>query len=185
MKRNRLAAAAVLLASISAIASAQVKSSANMSNPVSFGVSAGIALPMGDFGTNTNMGFGGSGHVWYKLAPEFSLRGDVSYTTFGGKGAFSAISVSGFGFGVNGVFDIATDGGVKPYVTAGLGMYSNSASGCPGGCPAGETKFGFNGGGGINFEVGGQMIFVEARYVSVQSTGTSTNFIPITVGIRF
>lgn len=181
MKRTRLAVAALLLASVSTAVSAQ----SVPLNPFSFGVSAGIALPMGDFGTLANMGFGGSGHVWFKLVPEFSLRGDVSYSTFGGKGAASGISVSGFGFGVNGVFDIPTVGPVTPYLTAGLGMYSYSGSGCPGGCAAGETKFGFNGGGGINLSAGGQSLFVEARYVSIQTTGSSTNYIPITVGIRF
>ena len=68
MKRTRIAVAALILTSLSSIASAQVASAIN---PFSFGVSAGIALPMGDFGTGFNMGFGGTGHVWFKLAPEF------------------------------------------------------------------------------------------------------------------
>jgi hypothetical protein len=47
------------------------------------------------------------------------------------------------------------------------------------------TKFGLNGGLGINFAVGAADIFVEGRYVSVFTDGDNTNYIPIVLGVRF
>lgn len=138
---------------------------------------------MGDFGNAANTGFGGAGHVWYGFGEGWSLRGDVSYDTWGAK--VGGVSVGALGFGVNGVYDIQMEGGFKPYVLAGIGMYSSSYSGCGGPCPAGESKVGFGGGVGANFAAGGQTWFVEARYVTVQTSGTSTNFIPLSVGIKF
>jgi len=40
---------------------------------------------------------------------------------------------------------------------------------------------------GVAFKVGtgGTRIFAEGKYVSVSTTGTKTNFLPIRVGVRF
>ncbi len=180
--RIRLAAAALTLAAVSTV-STSASAQAAAANPLSFGVSAGVRLPMGDFGTGANMGFGGAGHLFYKLDQGWSLRGDVSYDTWGAK--VGGASVSAIGGMVHGVYDFAMDGGFKPYVLAGLGMFASSLSGCGGPCPSGETKVGFGGGVGGHFDVGGQNVFAEIRYVTVQTSGTSTNFIPISIGIKF
>ena len=177
--RIRLAAVALALAAIPCAASAQGAAA----NPWSFGVSVGARLPTGDFGTATNTGFGVAGHAYLKLDQGWSLRGDLSYDTWGIKG--TSASASSIGGLVNGVYDFATDGGFKPYVLAGLGLFANSLSGCGGPCPSGETKVGFGGGVGGHFDVGGQSWFTEIRYVTIQTSGGSTNFIPISVGIKF
>ncbi len=176
--RIRLAAAVLAVAALSSVSSAQMSVT-----PWSFGVSVGARLPMGDFGTVANTGFGGAGHVFFKLEQGWSLRGDVSYDTWGAK--VGSGSVAGIGGVVNGVYDFAMDGPLKPYVIAGVGMIASSASGCGGPCPAGETKVGFGGGVGGHFDVAGQSVFAEIRYMTVQTTGTSTNWVPITVGIKF
>ena len=48
-----------------------------------------------------------------------------------------------------------------------------------------ETDFGINGGAGFDFDAGSVGLFVEGRFHNVFTEGDSTNFIPITVGIRF
>ena len=50
-----------------------------------------------------------------------------------------------------------------------------------------ETKFGWNGGVGLSFEVGsgGSQIYVEAKYNSVDTDRESTDFLPITLGYRW
>ena len=176
--RIRLAAAALALAAVSSTASAQ---GAAASNPLSFGVSAGVALPMGDFGNVANLGFGGAGHVFYGLSEGWGLRGDVSYSTFGFKSPLTG-SASLLGGQVNVTYDIPMEGGFKPYVLAGISFY-NASAGCTG-CTS-ESKVGFGGGVGANFAAGGQTLFVEARYQTVQTSGSSSNWIPISIGIKF
>ncbi|MBI3793009.1 MAG: outer membrane beta-barrel protein [Gemmatimonadetes bacterium] len=179
--RIRLAAAALALAVVSTSATAQSKSAD--ANPWAFGLSAGLRIPSGDASNNVNMGYGGAGHAWYMVNSDFSLRGDVSYDYFGTK--VGSGSISFLGGMVNGVYNIQMDGAFKPYVLAGLGMFNGSVSGCGALCPPSETKVGFGGGVGANFAAGGQSLFVELRYMSVQTSGSSTGWIPITLGIRF
>src|SRR5207237_229031 len=48
-----------------------------------------------------------------------------------------------------------------------------------------ESKFAYAFGGGLKVGVGPARFFVEGRYVSIQSSGVSTKFIPVTVGVTF
>jgi opacity protein-like surface antigen len=48
-----------------------------------------------------------------------------------------------------------------------------------------ETKFGLNGGAGIEFGLSGLATFVEARFHSVFTEDSKTNFVPISFGIKF
>lgn len=48
------------------------------------------------------------------------------------------------------------------------------------------TRFSWNAGAGLDFDLrNGQTFFVEARYVRVETTPQPTEFLPITVGLRF
>ncbi len=47
-----------------------------------------------------------------------------------------------------------------------------------------ETDFGINGGAGFDFVAGSLSLFVEGRFHNVFTEGESSNFIPITVGVR-
>ena len=48
-----------------------------------------------------------------------------------------------------------------------------------------ETKFTWDFGGGVSFGAGPANFFAEIRYVSIQESGGSTKFVPITVGVAF
>ena len=48
-----------------------------------------------------------------------------------------------------------------------------------------ETKIGYAFGGGVTFNIGGFNAFAEARYTSVQTSVSSTTFVPLTVGLMF
>jgi hypothetical protein len=50
--------------------------------------------------------------------------------------------------------------------------------------PGGTTDFGINAGAGFDFKAGSAGLFVEGRFHDVFTDGGSTQFIPITVGIR-
>jgi len=70
---------------------------------------------------------------------------------------------------------------VRPYVLGGVGLYNLDFNGVG----DNETKFGLNGGGGIEFGVGGFNTFVEARLHSIFTEDTKVNLVPVVFGIRF
>lgn len=70
---------------------------------------------------------------------------------------------------------------VRPYLLGGVGFFNSKAEGFDG-----VTDFAFNLGGGLSVKAGSKMsVFLEARYISVQSDPSSTGFIPISIGLRF
>ncbi len=69
--------------------------------------------------------------------------------------------------------------GFKPYVVAGAGVYNYN----PGG--GSVTKFTWGGGLGTSIGIGPIHGFGEARYLSIQASGGSLKFIPVTVGLSF
>jgi hypothetical protein len=48
-----------------------------------------------------------------------------------------------------------------------------------------QNKFGFRAGGGADFMVGGQDLFLEAGASAIQANGARTWFIPVSLGVRF
>jgi opacity protein-like surface antigen len=147
-----------------------------------FGVGGGITVPTGDFNTAAKLGWHGLGQLGYGLPSGLGFRADFFY----GENKFDGVSgkaklAGGLG---NVSYDFKTAGGVQPYVIGGAGAFNVKGSG--GGASASETKFAFAGGGGLKFKAGSDSHFyVESRYVSVQTSGSSTGFIPLSVGISF
>jgi opacity protein-like surface antigen len=74
---------------------------------------------------------------------------------------------------------------VKPYVLAGGGFYNVKITIPSQTVDTSESKFAYAFGAGLNVGVGPLHAFVEGRYVSIQTSGTSTKFIPATVGLQF
>lgn len=74
---------------------------------------------------------------------------------------------------------------VKPYVLAGGGFYNVKITIPSQTVDTSESKFAYAFGAGLNVGVGPLHAFVEGRYVSIQTSGTSTKFIPVTVGLQF
>jgi hypothetical protein len=74
----------------------------------------------------------------------------------------------------------------RPYLIGGAGVYNLDVKGddVPPGVES-VTKFGLNGGAGFDFKAGAAGIFVEGRFHNVFTEGSNTNFIPLTVGVRF
>jgi len=68
---------------------------------------------------------------------------------------------------------------VRPYVLGGLGFYNVDASG------ASASKLALGAGGGILFGIGTMHAFLEGRYMSVQTSGSSLTFSPVTLGLMF
>jgi opacity protein-like surface antigen len=170
MKRilSVVAAASVALALSATAASAQVN----------IGVGGGVTIPTGDFKKGAKTGWHGLANVGYDLASGVGIRADFYYGENSAKGGGSKGKLAG-GLG-NVSYSFQTAGSVKPYLIAGAGFFNLKAGSFS------ETKFAWAGGAGIKFKAGTDAsLFVEGRYVSVSSSGSKTNFIPITVGVSF
>jgi opacity protein-like surface antigen len=98
---------------------------------------------------------------------------------------------------VNAVYTFTTSemSTFHPYLIGGLGVYNFGLTGDDAEGVDSETKLGVNAGAGFNFSASESLnLFVEGRFHNIFSVGgdddldidgTSINFIPITVGLRF
>lgn len=151
-----------------------------------FGIGPGLTLPAGDYGKADKLGFHGLGLVQLTLpgAP-IALRADVMYSQTSHKN-----NVGGNSKLTGGTLDVVYPFGlplapVRPYLLAGVGYYSVKVD-VTGFGSASQSKVAFGGGAGLQFKVGPSMrAFAEARYLSVSTSGGSTAFVPITVGLMF
>ncbi len=175
--------------------------------PISFGVVGGATLPSGDLSQDARTSWHAGGAVQFSVPSiPVGLRADVMYHHLslkdatqpfeGGTITSKASIIAGT---VNGMFMIpmAPGGLVRPYVIAGVGAYNLRQSiDCTGSCTDiassyNSTKFGLNGGAGVQFGLAGLSTFVEARYHHIftdknsDGSSSSTAIIPISVGIMF
>ncbi len=150
---------------------------------VTFGAGGGITIPTGDFKTAAKTGWHALGFIGYAMPSGLGFRGEAFY----GQNTFKATSsVKGkLAGGLGSVsYAFGTSSGVKPYVIGSAGVFNVKVAGTGG--SASETKFAFGGGAGIKLPVGSDgNVFLESRYLSAQTSGGSTNFIPITLGVSF
>lgn len=175
--QRTLGVIAGLTLAAAAAAPAAAQSAADV-RPVRFGVQAGLSLPTGDDNEGVNTGFNVGGLLDFKPAAlPFGIRVNADYHRFGIEDVDNKLSI----LAVTGAakYDFATATSMAPYILGGVGMYRSSVSDCDA-CDA-ETDFGFNVGGGLNFNLGTLGTFVEARYHVVDGSG----IIPIVFGIRF
>lgn len=180
------------------IASAQ---GGSIINPISFGISGGVSVPMselangsGEFtGVNTGYNVTGSLGIALPVLP-FSLRADAAYNGFGSKNvqfpatnpgnAFNA-EARVLGFTANVIFPIHLPAPiVRPYLIGGAGVYDVRISPTTGGSTS-QSNFGFNIGAGVSVPFVLFDGFVEARYHHVNQSGGTMAFVPITVGVMF
>lgn len=174
---------------IAALAAPAALAAQSADKPVSFGVSGGLSLPMGDFGDARNTGYNLTGHVYLKPASltAVRLRGDVGYDRWDVDG-FDA-STRSIALAANAVYDFPAQSTsiVRPYVLGGLGLFSLKTSATSSGITnrSGDTNLGLQVGGGLSFQLSGFSTFAEAKLVNVFTDGESTRYIPVTFGVRF
>lgn len=166
---------------------------ANAQLPVSFGVSAGASIPVGDFGDINDAGFNFGAHARLSMPVlPFAVRFEVQHNRmkFSGSDANTLVT-SGT---VNGEYTLGSPIMVAvPYVTAGLGGYyiKTALRGATAGTTRYDdvTNFGLNGGVGLRMPLGGFSTFAEARIHWVSTgddflTGSAT-YVPLVFGITF
>ncbi len=158
-----------------------------------FALGGGLGVPLGDFDDAAKLGWHGLAAV--SLVPEgwpVGIQFDGSYQQFSleDAGGFTGLKtrfIQGTG---NVVFKFKTseESTFRPYLLGGVGVYNlkTTAEDDPGDLlGGGETDFGLNAGAGFDFKAGGAGLFLEGRFHNVFSSGSNTQFFPISVGIRF
>lgn len=143
-----------------------------------FGLGLGATLPMGDYGNADKMGINILGVFETPLANSpLYLRVDGLYSSTAHDGITGNTSI--LGGTASALYHFSAPAAqARPYILGGLGIFNRDAGGS-------ETKIGYAFGGGVTFNLAGLSAFAEARYLSIQTSGSSTTFVPLTVGLLF
>jgi ABC-type uncharacterized transport system permease subunit len=144
-----------------------------------FGLGGGLLVPTGDYNVVDKTGWHVLGKVDFAipLSP-VSVRVDGLYGQTTHRAAPGNTKLAGGT--ADAVWHIPTAvPGFKPYLLGGVGMFNVNAYG------GSSTKFTWGGGAGTSIGVGPIHGFAEARYMSIQESGASLKFIPVTVGLAF
>ena len=146
-----------------------------------FGLGVGATMPLGDYGSldKTGLNLLGVFETPLSNSPVY-LRLDGIYSSTAHEGTTGSTGI--LGGNVSALYHFsAPNAQARPYILGGLGIYNVD----PGAGGDSQTKLGYALGGGVTFTVGGLNAFAEARWASIQTSGSSTTFVPLTVGLMF
>ena len=186
MKRLSLA-----LAAMAAFAAFSSTASAQSAKAISLGISAGAAIPVGDFGEDYTTGFNGTASLMFKsIGSPIGLRIDGMYNKMSVKDD-RTIAIPGVGVvdaavitGANANLVYSLPGtGITPYLIGGGGIYGLKLDIEDADDPDTESEFGVNGGIGASFPLSGFNTFIEARFHHIFTDRAATQFVPVTFGI--
>lgn len=188
---------------------------------IGFGIIGGATFPVGDYNKLASTGYNIGAFVDFgrRLGP-LGIRADVLYHGFGDKDIVStAGSGTTFDFSnkysmvsgtLDGVFGIPLENSpIRPYLIGGIGAYyiknspkcATSSTTCANtygtNYKGNATKFGLNGGAGVEFGLGGAAAFIESRFhqvfqgsVELDCIGTAEcnkaalQIVPVNLGVR-
>jgi len=152
---------------------------------VGVGVSAGLSMPTGDLGKAFKSGYSVNGLIGVAMPMSpIGFRGEVGYNSWDGKSDVAdGVTGSSLSGTANVVLQVPGMIVAKPYLIAGIGEHRVKFD--DGTDDASETKMGWNVGGGLNFGLGTLSTMVEARYITVNTSGASIHYVPVTFGIMF
>jgi opacity protein-like surface antigen len=152
---------------------------------VGVGVSAGLSMPTGTLGDAFKSGYSVNGLIGFAMPMSpIGFRGEVGYNSWDGKSNVAdGVTGSSLSGTANVVLQVPGMVVAKPYLIAGIGehriKFDNGTDN------SSETKMGWNVGGGLKFGLGTLNTMIEARYVTVNTSGEAAHYVPITFGIMF
>ena len=177
--------------------------------PMYWGVYGGTTWPWGNIDRVYTNGFHAGGVLgWESQRSLIGLRLDGSMSQINREQGFSTINA---GSGTPLLLQFAGDLKVKPLNFGGWALYgigglnyfrykrialaSEAGNECDfevrDACytnannESWSDKFGFNFGGGLDFHIGSQDMFLEARWMTVQANDARTWMVPISLGVRY
>lgn len=183
MKRISLVlAAAGLCVAAAAPASAQAPAPGGFR----YGIHAGALLPMGNYADFDKLGWvAGAGGTYWLTGGTLGIQVDGSYS----QTAHDAVPgnskiVGGLASLVYGLAPASAS--ARPFISGGVGYYDVKVDDGAG-TSASESKVGFGIGAGVSLKMGtsSNRIIIATRYTSVSTSGNSTTFLPLTVGLSF
>ena len=153
-----------------------------------FAVGGGVSVPTGDFDNAAKLGWHGTAAV--RILPQtlpVGFQVDGSFARLSDESSLDIASQLIYGTGdVLYRFQTSESTRFRPYLIGGVGVYNLDPKGND--VPAtasSQTKFGLNAGAGFDFNAGAASLFAEGRFHNVFTDVSDTQFIPITVGVRF
>jgi opacity protein-like surface antigen len=199
---SRTHAVALFLTGAVATASPALTQEAPAARAFTLGVSGGLSIPSGDAGDVLKTGFNAGAHLAFTPAMlPFGVRVEGQFHRFDLKdqGFDQGGNLRILSGTVNGVFGVpAASSAFRPYLIGGVGVSNgkygfDEPSDLADQLQESRTKFGVNGGVGIEFGLSGLATFVEARYHYIfdkaedpeSGESANTRFIPISFGIKF
>ncbi len=153
---------------------------------LTFGLNAGVGLPMGDAGDVLETGFGGGATISMRNpSGRFGFGIDAQYYRFSysDDALPSLVDARQNMYGVFARADYSAN--TSLYILGGGGLIRSEITGDDDGPDFSETNntdFAIEAGLGVNFARG---LYAEAKFINIFSDGGNTQLIPITVGIRF
>jgi opacity protein-like surface antigen len=192
----------VALFAFASVASAQVP------NPISLHFGGAISIPNSPdaFADAYKTGYHGWAGVGYKVMPNLQIVGKIEFHTFkldvDSDPLLLGTDISGgknnmWMFGVDGRYSFAMPTSpLKPFVLGGLGFARMSMTDLEGSNPLiasfnefkpeAQTDVYFNVGAGVELKTAPMWnMFLQVRYVSVATEGSSSSFIPVSLGVKF
>ena len=190
-----------LLAVLALAAAAAIPTAASAQVSTGFTLSAGMAMPSGDFKNGSaDVGAVDNG---YNVAAGLHLGVPLLPVGVRIEGAYNGFSARNLPSGATGSENImsatvnGTVGMGLPYLIGGIGYYSAKAKGTVAGTTYTSDRanaMGLNGGVGLRFPLGVISTYAEIRYHKMMGSSNATSdnlpaanvsYIPITFGINF
>lgn len=169
--------------SAAALTFSAVQLSAQSPKPVSLGIAAGAAIPVGDYANSYNTGYNGTVSLGLSsIGSPIGVRFEGMYNKIMGRADVGNPTDERIIAGTANVVYSLPGQGIRPYLIGGGGYYGLKLD-----IPNVESnnKFGINGGIGALFPLSGFNTYIEARFHHVFTDVSATQFIPVTFGIMF
>lgn len=166
---------------LSVVALGVIVASGASAQHVHVSLGAGGVVPTGDYKTIDNAGWHALGAVEVSLpGSPLSVRGDLMYGETGHNETLITGSTKLTGGTADVVYHIGAPAvPVRLYFLAGVGYYNVDISGNK------ESKVAFGGGTGVSIGMGPAHLFAEARWMSIETSGSAMTFLPVTLGMTF
>ena len=203
----RLNATARAIAALTITVVFAVTASTAAAQGLGIGVAAGANVPTADYADATKRGLVLNGFVEIRTASRLGVRGSLFWSRSDMENPLIK-SIGGItlpdnpNYNVTGDVDLLgasldmtlklTSGFLQPYLVGGVGVFQRRVSQDVEGAvdefrklSRNDTDFGYNGGLGVRLSFGMGALFAEARYYSVSTDPSRTNFVPLVVGLSF
>src|SRR5437899_4902130 len=145
---------------------------------------AGLTVPAGGYGSSDGAGWNVLGAALLPSSiPHLAFRVDAMYGRTPREGLETGHTTLAGGT-ASVVWRLRRDGpNLRPYLLTGIGVYSVGVTRAGLGSIS-RTGAAWSGGGGVSLlGVGPALGFVEARFVTIRTSGGATNLFPISAGL--